>query len=117
MMKGKKDWSKFDEEGSGSDSIKDNHSKVERDIDQSLRESQKLKQLINAVPKNQDVILWLKNVAYSVTIQDMEAYLKNNHIVWERIFMKDQGVCKIFLTHDNAIKLVSIPDNVITLLM
>lgn len=64
------------------------------------------------MPKNQDVILWIKNITYSVTIQDMGAYLKSNNIEWEKIFMRDQGVCKIILTHDNAMRLVSIPDNV-----
>jgi hypothetical protein len=70
---------------------------------------------IEKIPRNQDAILWLKNVAFSVQLKDLEDYLKQHNIRAKKMSNMTPGVFKIFLDHQNAVRLASIPDNVSSL--
>jgi hypothetical protein len=58
------DWSEREAEGSEEESINQGHDKVGREIEESLKESKRLLAAIDKISRNQDVILWLKNVSF-----------------------------------------------------
>lgn len=102
----------MDVEGSSEEAVKQYHEQVEKEIDQSLKESKTLIDHIKLVPETQDVFIWFSNVAYSVTARDLDDFYKKKGIEAKRIFTQDPGTFKVIFTYENALKVASIPDNV-----
>lgn len=112
LMSKKRDWSQLDVEGSDEGSLTHEHEQVEQDIDESLKESKRLATIIQSLSRGQDAILWLKNVAFAVQSRDLEEYLQFRNVAFKRIINQKQGIFKLFMDQQNAVKFVSIPDHV-----
>lgn len=108
-----RDWSQLDVEGTDSESVNEDHERVEHDLDEAVKESKRLTAIVQQLPRNQNPILWLKGVAPAVQIRDLEEYFEFRNVTAIRIFPSQWAdTYKIFMDQQNALKFISIPDHV-----